>query len=144
MLIFRRVSPGPIFKGLSALVGLTYIIIRIASPKLPENHQEQEFMKGSLVIVLGGIVAWIASVSYMTNGRHTEMDELLISQSVGLIIMNFLLPLYFIYRTPNLYQYVKSFFVKPSFMNNQVHPIQPPEPPVHFNNSTNAIEIGHI
>ena len=94
----------------------------MASPTLPENHQEQGFMNGSLVIALGGIVAWIGSVSYMTNGRHTKMDELLISQSVGLIIMNFLLPLYFIYRTPNLYQYVKSFFVKPSFMNNQVQP----------------------
>ena len=29
-------------------------------------------------------------------------------------------------------------------MNNQVQPIQPPEPPVHFHNSTNVIEIGHI
>ena len=142
---FRRVSAGPIIGALVILVVLTYLLIRIKAPTLPENHQEQGFMKGSLVIAVAWIVALIALGSGLgRNGRHSKMEDLLIGQSVATIVTNFLLPLYFIYRTPNLHQYVKSFFVKPSFMNNEVQPVQPPEPTVHFHNATNVIDIGHI
>ena len=104
-----------------AILALTYLFIKIRTSKLPEDHKGQGFMKGALLVAVGWMVAFIAYTSFMVNGRHTKMEELLISHFIANLFVHVIGPLYYIYSTPRLCQYVKSFFVKPSICRpNQV------------------------
>ena len=102
---------------------ITYVFIKVKAPKLPQHHKGHNFMKGVVVIAFSWIVSFIAYGSFMKNFRHTKMEELLISHIIANTCWNVLVPWYFIYNTPNLCQYVKSYF---SFLrSNQVEPILP-------------------
>jgi len=93
-------------------------------------------MKSVLMMVVSWIVAFIAYGSFMVKGRHTKIEEWLISQTIANTFSNFFVPLYYVYTTPNLNKYVKSFFVKPSkCRSNQVLPS------VHFQNTSNTVVI---
>ena len=125
-----------------AILTLTYVFVKIKAPRLPEHHQDQDFMKGIVIVALSWIVAFIVYGSFMKNGYHTQMEELLISHIIGNTCWNFFVPLYYVYNTPKLCDYVKnSIFFKPSSLfrtNNRVNPI------VHFNAASTAVVIQHI
>ena len=93
-------------------------------------------MKSVLMMVVSWIVVFIAYGSFMVKGRHTKIEEWLISQTIANTFSNFFVPLYYVYTTPNLNKYVKSFFVKPSICrSNQVLPS------VHFQNTSQTVVI---
>ena len=122
-----------------AILTLTYVFVKIKAPRLPEHHQDQDFMKGIVIVALSWIVAFIVYGSFMKNGYHTQMEELLISHIIGNTCWNFLVPLYYVYNTPKLSDYVRNSFVKPSlFKPNQVNPI------VHFHVASTAVVIQHL
>ena len=119
--ICRRVSPGPVAYSMFAILALTYLFIKIRTPKLPANHKGQGFMKVTVFVAVGWMVAFIAYTSFMVNGRHTKMEELLISHIISNLFGNVFIPLYYIYNTPKLCKYVNGFFVRPSICRpNQV------------------------
>ena len=93
-------------------------------------------MKSVLIMAVSWIVASIAFGSFMVNGRHTKIEEWLIGHIIANTFSNFFVPMYYIYTTPNLTKYVKSFFVQPSICrSNQVLPS------VHFQNTSNTVVI---
>ena len=133
---FRRVSPGPFQVSMIIILCLTYIFIKIRTPKLPAHHKGQDFMKSVLIMAVSWIVASIAFGSFMVNGRHTKIEEWLIGHIIANTFSNFFVPMYYIYTTPNLNKYVKSFFIQPSICrSNQVLPS------VHFQNTSNTVVI---
>ena len=78
-------------------------------------------MKVTVFVAVGWMVAFIAYTSFMVNGRHTKMEELLISHIISNLFGNVFIPLYYIYNTPKLGKYVNGFFVRPSICRpNQV------------------------
>ena len=103
--------------GCFAILALTYLFIKIRTPKLPANHKVQGFMKVMLIEALAWMVAFIAYTSFMVNGRHTKMEELLIGHIISNLFGNVCIPLYYIKTTPKLCKYVKGFFVKPTSLD---------------------------
>ena len=89
-----------------------------------------------LLDCLGETLFWYAFGSFMVIGRHTKIEEWLIGHIIANTFSNFFVPMYYIYTTPNLNKYVKSFFVQPSICrSNQVLPS------VHFQNTSNTVVI---
>lgn len=74
-------------------------------------------MKVMLIEALAWMVAFIAYTSFMVNGRHTKMEELLIGHIISNLFGNVCIPLYYIKTTPKLCKYVKGFFVKPTSLD---------------------------
>ena len=71
---------------------LTYIFIKLRAPKLPAHHKGRDFMKSVLMMVVSWIVAFIAYGSFMVKGRHTKIEEWLISQTIANTFSNFFVP----------------------------------------------------
>ena len=113
LLICRRVSLGPMGYGMLGILALTYLFIKIRTPKLPAHHKGLGLIKVTGMGAVGWMVAYIVYTPFMVNGRHTKMEELLIGYFICHTFGNLLTPLYYIYSTPKLCQYVKGFFVKP-------------------------------
>ena len=66
-------------------------------------------MKNVFMMAFGWSVTFIAYGSFMVNGRHTKIEEWLISHIIANTFSNFFVPLYYIYTTPNLCKYVKKY-----------------------------------
>ena len=113
-------------------LALTYIFIKICAPKLPTIHEEQGFMKGLVIMA----ISWIGAIlAFKAFGKYTKIEEFFISQCIANTFCNVGVPTYFISTTPNLFKYVKSFIFTNS---NQI------EAQVHYNNTTQALEIQHL
>lgn len=120
--MISRVSPGPMCYSILAILALTYLFVKIKAPKLPEHHKGQDFLKGIVAVALSWIVAILVYGSFTTNGYHTKLEELLIGHIIVNTCWNFLVPLYYVYNTPKLCQYVRNSFIKPK-RPNRVNPI---------------------
>ena len=66
-------------------------------------------MKNVFMMAVGWSVTFIAYGSFMVNGRHTKIEEWLISHIIANTFSNFFVPLYYTYTTPNLCKYVKKY-----------------------------------
>ena len=54
-------------------------------------------MKNVFMMAVGWSVTFIAYGSFMVNGRHTKIEEWLISHIIANTFSNFFVPLYYIY-----------------------------------------------
>ena len=116
----RRVGPGQVIIMMTAILVFTYICIKVKAPSIPKDHTEDGFMKGLVVMA----ISWIgALVAFGAFGEYTRIEEFFISQCIANIFCNVLIPMYFIYSTPNLCKYVKSLWHQPSHEHQQDIPM---------------------
>lgn len=136
-LFCRKVGPGPVIYIMLAILAFTYIFIKLKAPSFSEDHSKDGFMKGLVVMAISWVVAIIAFGAF---GEYTRIEEFFISQCIANIFCNVLIPIYFIYSTPNLCRYVKTLFDKSS----QQAECQQDIPMVHILNPPNIIVTRHF